>query len=187
MLDKLLTGGLVIIALVCAWLYLDKPTSVDTLTRKLSTVTTPRKVEAAPVPTAQISIRVPRNSVPAERVPAVNQLPDCNDVDTLTACELRTPYRGPLPTPSIIEATPATYPAECWPGSFYSCQDLAEIEAEDGVEGPATIAVATTDAFLSQPPVVQPEFQEAWKQACVNTPVDQRSGLLKATCEGAGL
>jgi len=99
--------------------------------------------------------------------PAAPSLPLCSTVqDTTTACEQDQPaeaaQEAPTPVPPDLP-TPMPGVVECWEGSFYTCEELAEMGEEKAVE-----AVQETDAFVDVQtlPTAAPAFVDYATNAC---------------------
>ncbi len=190
MYEKVLTAVTVIVALICGWVYLDKPTSVDSFKEKLSTVSVPAKVNASPAALPTASVKAPQPSVPVakpgrsvigvnggntvEVVPSATAVPLCSVTADQANCQ-------PDPTPVMY--------VECSPGSYYSCDDLELMRqaAREDEEDPMHEAVLATDEFINNVPTTPPAVKQEYVDTCNGTPKAQRTPLLAAICEGAGL
>src|SRR5262245_39807338 len=95
-------------------------------------------------------------------------LPNCSSVaDTTTACVRDTAQQQPaeVTTKTLDLAPPAI---ECYKGSFYTCEELAEMGDNQAVD-----AVKSTDAFLDTSAIATPEpgFVDYATQACAQAAV----------------
>lgn len=118
--------------------------------------------EATPTPLGKLPPTTPYSGGGGGGAP---QLPPCSTIsDTTTPC---TGAPGTLPQGVQAEPTPtmALAPAaiECWQGSFYTCEELAEMGEEKAIE-----AVQQTDAFVdtSTLPTPEPAFVQYATDAC---------------------
>lgn len=119
---------------------------------------------SAPAATPPRTIPTPGTSGDGEA--PTPSLPDCATVtDSRTACAGAV---GELPQGQAEEATPvplelAPAAVECWQGSFYTCDELAEMGDEQAIE-----AVQATDAFIDPAtlPTPAPAFVEYATDAC---------------------
>lgn len=122
--------------------------SIEPTVKPITAQTQPRVIYSAdnPQPAYRPIVR------PVEQPTPVGQYPDCATVkDTKTAC---------TNTANTALAEPAT---ECWQGSFYTCEELAEMGDSRAID-----AVRATDKFLDTNtlPTPEPAFVEYTQSAC---------------------
>jgi hypothetical protein len=149
--DLLVTYGIVSPERMSAMLHMATPLPVN--------------AQGTPLPTAL----VPQLPPLAPPQPGGGSLPPCSSVtDTRTACQADAqgaaapaPAAAPAVEPTAMVLAPAAI--ECYKGSFYTCEELAEMGDEQAVD-----AVQETDAFIDPAtvPTAPPAFVEYATNAC---------------------
>lgn len=138
----------------------------------------PLETDSAAEPTTAPAIRAqPTPALPPQSVrqpiaaPVVvpqSSLPSCSTVrDTTTLCEPDSPPPAPAvvveeqPTAAPVQFAPAA--VECWQGSFYTCEELAEMGDERAV---GAVEAADTFVDVSTLPTPPPAFVQYAQDAC---------------------